>query len=282
MFPKAAISLLLFCQCHALAPRANVADGSTRRNVLRDLLMGGIAATTAPAAAQAMDSLDVDSYLKSGGVSMPMGVSGQGGKMRPETGVVLRDGAELSRDSRNGNVAAEIVLQANKDEFVPVLATFSSPWPLASGSTYDVECRDGNTGDGVYLAVSSNVKGKSILQLDNQFFQEQLFSPTGRFSFYGAPTDVKIKKSKAPSDDDAYKTMDIDFSILSQSTGAEVPRKARVVATIPPGSSQVVMLVASASAGRWRKGSDEKIAGIIDSFRAVLAPQTNLRLKSRS
>ena len=36
------------------------------------------------------DSFDIDAYLKTGGVAMPMGVSGQGGKMRPATGVVLR------------------------------------------------------------------------------------------------------------------------------------------------------------------------------------------------
>ena len=123
----------------------------------------------------------------------------------------------------------------------------------ASGSTYDVECRDGTTGDGAYLAVSANVNGKSIEELSNQFFQEQLFSPTGRFSFYGAPTDIKIKKSTTSGNYrsvkigiqqeclplatllipwpflfctclimSAIRTMDIDFSILSQSTGAEV------------------------------------------------------------
>jgi len=36
------------------------------------------------------DEMNVEDFLKKGGVSMPMGVSGQAGKMRPETGVVLR------------------------------------------------------------------------------------------------------------------------------------------------------------------------------------------------
>ena len=150
---------------------------------------------------------------------------------------------------------------------------------IATGSTYDVECRDANNGDGAYLVVSSDVKGKSIGELSNQFFQDQLFSSTGRFSYYGEPTDVKITKSAVNGN---YKTMDINFSILSQSTGAEVPRKARVIATIPEGASQAVLLIGSASALRWKKGSDQKIASTIDSFRATPAPQTSLRLKGRT
>lgn len=36
------------------------------------------------------DTLDIDNFLRSGQVSNPMGVSGQAGKSRPETGVILR------------------------------------------------------------------------------------------------------------------------------------------------------------------------------------------------
>lgn len=128
------------------------------------------------------------------------------------------------------------------------------------------------------MAVSKDVKGKSIAELSNQFFQDQLFSSTGRFSFYGQPTDVKITKSATNGD---YKTMEVNFSILSQSTGAEVPRKARVIATIPEGASQAVMLIGSASSSRWKKGTDQKVAAAIESFQAIPAPQTSLRLKAR-
>lgn len=237
----------------------------------------GIAASTL-IASPATAVVDVESYMKTGGVSMPMGVSGQGGKMRPETGVVFRDGSEASR-SNKGDVLAEILVKgSSSSDKLPVLATFTSPWLLATGPTYDVECRDGDTGDGAYLAVSGDVKGKSIEELPNAFFQEQLFSPTGRFSFYGAPTDVKVRK---PTINGNYRTMDIDFSILSQSTGAELPRKARVIATIPEGSTQAVMLVGSASAARWKKGSGDKIAATIDSFRATPAPATSMKVRAK-
>jgi hypothetical protein len=53
----------------------------------------------------------------------------QAGKSKPETGVVLREGSEVSRDSRSGNVLAEILVKGNGN-LMPVVASFSSPWPL--------------------------------------------------------------------------------------------------------------------------------------------------------
>jgi hypothetical protein len=75
------------------------------------------------------DGLDVKDFLKTGQVSQPMGVSGQAGKSKPETGVYLRDGSDISRDPRSGEVLAEIVVDGN-DGKAAVLASYSSPWPL--------------------------------------------------------------------------------------------------------------------------------------------------------
>lgn len=73
----------------------------------------------------------------------------------------------------------------------------------------------------------------------------------------------------------------MNFSTLSQSTQTEIPRKAKIVATIPNGSEQVVMLVGSASALRWKKGSEKAIVTITDSFRAVRAPETALKIRAK-
>jgi hypothetical protein len=140
-----------------------------------------------------------------------------------------------------------------------------------------VECRDSKTGDGAFLAVTSDVGGKSLADLKDSFFSKSIFSSTGRFSFYGQPTDIKLKTSEVKGD---YRIMDISFSTLSQSTQTEIPRKGRVIATIPSGSSQAVMLVGSASAIRWKKGSDKLVASTMDSFKAVAAPQTSLRMRA--
>lgn len=75
--------------------------------------------------------------------------------------------------------------------------------------------------------------------------------------------------------------MDVSFSTLSQATQTELPRLAKVVATVPNGSKQAVMLVGSASAARWKKGSEKAVTATIDSFRAVEAPQTGLKVRAK-
>ena len=80
--------------------------------------------------ANAVETTDIDDFLRTGGVSMPMGVSGQAGKSKPETGVVLRDGTDISRDSKSGNVLAEILVQKADKELMAVVTSFQSPWPL--------------------------------------------------------------------------------------------------------------------------------------------------------
>lgn len=107
---------------------------------------------------------------------------------------------------------------------------------------------------------------------------ENLLAPTGRFSFYGQPTDVKIKKSTTKGD---YRIIDLSFSTLSQATQTELPRKAQLVATIPKGSSQAVMLIGSAPASRWKSGADEDIYTTVESFRAVPAPKSSLKLRRK-
>ena len=90
----------------------------------------------------------------------------------------------------------------------------------ATGSLFDVECRDSSTGDGAFMAVSPNVAGSALADLKDSFFVKTLFSSTGRFSFYGQPTDIKVKSSVMK---DNYRVLDVGFSTLSQSTQTEIP-----------------------------------------------------------
>ena len=161
----------------------------------------------------------------------------------------------------------------------------------ATGTVFDVECRDSKTGDGAFLTVTSSVNGKTLEQLSDAFFMDNLIRRDGRLSFYGSPTDVKITSSQLlmvgngndndSSSSGAYKVMDLSFSIISQATQTEIPRRARLAVTIPSGSDQAVMLVASASTNRWNKGSDKLVATTIQSFRAVPAPATNLKIRAK-
>jgi hypothetical protein len=128
-----------------------------------------------------------------------------------------------------------------------------------------------------------------LSDLQDSYFVQTLFSPTGRFSFYGPPTDIKIKNSFMSTTTDNnnninrynYKILDVTFSTLSQATQTEIPRVARIIATLPTGSNQAVMLVGSASAARWKKGSDRAIASTIDSFQAIAAPPTELKMRAQ-
>lgn len=249
-------------------------------------LLGGAGVGVANVAlADEPAGFDVDNFLKTGAVAMPMGVSGQAGKGKPELGVVLRDGSEVSRDARTGDVLAEILVRSgsNADELVPVLAGFSSPWSLQSTDT--VECRDSNTGDGAFLALSPSIPtttSTSLKDVSPSFLMETLFSPTGRFSFYGEPTNVKVKKNIIMDNNDDVRILEITFSTLSQSTQTEIPRNAIVAFTIPKGTQQAVMLVASSNASRWKKGSETTLRNVISTFRAIPAPPTNLKVRAKT
>ena len=144
---------------------------------------------------------------------------------------------------------------------------------------FDVECRDASTGDGVFLSVTSNTKGKDIFELPSSFFLDQLFAPTGRFSFYGSPTNVKVKKSFV---ENGKRIIEFSFSNLSQSTQAEIPRNAMLVASLPTGMEQAVVLAGSATATRWRtKGSESAIRKTIDSFNASPSPKTSMKVRAK-
>lgn len=256
---------------------------TSRRDIINGLASvcgtGLLAVGETPKPAWSADSLDVDAFLRKGVDSGGgMGVSSQAGKSRPETGVFLREGSEVSRNRKTGDVNAEIVVNGVNGESMAVFVGYSSPWSLAEGSFYDIECRNQKTSDGAFVQVTTNTKGKSISDIDNSFFLENLLAPSGRFSFYGQPTDVKVKKSATKED---YRIIDLSFSTLSQATQTELPRKAQLIATIPKGSSQAVMLIGSAPAIRWKNGSDNDIYSTVESFRAVAAPKSSLKLRRK-
>ena len=277
------VASLAFSRPAAVKPKVATDVQISRRDVVGASLsfaasLAFLAPSRANAAAAVQDSLDTDEFLRTGvDAGGNMGVSSQAGKSRPQTGVVFRDGTDVLQ-GKSGDVSAEILV-GTKAQPSSVLVSFTAPYKLETGSVFDVECRDGKTGDGAFLAVTTPANGKALGELPSSFFLERLFDPTGRFSFYGPPTDVKVKKSTMI--DDATRVLDVSFSNLSQSTNAEIPRKAVLVATIPKGTDNAVMLVASANEGRWKKGGEDRARGIVESFRAIPAPKTNMKLRAK-
>jgi hypothetical protein len=222
------------------------------------------------------ESVDIDNFLRTGTEAFPMGVSSQAGKSKPVTGVFLRDGTAAERDTRTGNVLAEIVL-GDKADLSAVLVSFQSPWALAKGSVFDVECRD-KDGDNAFLSVTEKINGKTLEDIPSSFYLDQLFAPTGRFSFYGSPTNLKVKKSQIV---DNKRIIEFSFSQLSQATNAEIPRQAIMVASKPGNTDQAVMLVASATSTRWKRGSENAVRDTIASFNASPSPRSALKVRRR-
>lgn len=223
------------------------------------------------------DQLDIENFLRTGTEAFPMGVSSQAGKSKPVTGVFLRDGTDVERNTKTGAVLAEIVL-GDRSDLSAILVSFASPWPLAKGTVFDVECRDAKTGDSAFLSVTEKTGGKSIEDIPTTFFIEQLFAPTARFSFYGPPTDFKLKKSEIEGN---KRIIEFSFSQLSQSTNAEIPRRAIMVATKPENTDQAVMLVASSTAQRYKKVTEKDIRQTISSFNASPSPKSALKVRRK-
>mmetsp|Transcript_12033 Transcript_12033/g.16640 ORF Transcript_12033/g.16640 Transcript_12033/m.16640 type:complete len:102 (+) Transcript_12033:770-1075(+) len=93
------------------------------------------------------------------------------------------------------------------------------------------------------------------------------------------PLTLKSKKSRMLNDN--TRLINLSFSSLSQSTMTEIPRNALVAVTIPEGAEEAVMLVGSASANRWKKGAEEAVTKTVESFRAVAAPKSSLKIRAK-
>jgi hypothetical protein len=155
---------------------------------------------------------------------------------------------------------------------------FACPCFIAKGSVFDVECRNADTGDSAFLSLSQKANGKSVEELPTSFFTKSLFSPTGRFSFYGQPSDIKVKKSYM---DGKNRIIELSFSILSQSTGAEIPRSGIIAATIPEGADEAVMLVASSTALRWSRVTEKDCRKTAESFNVSPSPKTGMKVRAK-
>ena len=106
------LSLVMLTGSHAFSPSSPprlVSSSSSvlfshhsddRRNFLTKFVGGSVIAVIP----QLSNAVDTEDFLKTGQVSMPMGVSGQAGKAKPVTGVILREGSDVSRDERSGDV----------------------------------------------------------------------------------------------------------------------------------------------------------------------------------
>lgn len=209
------------------------------------------------------------------------GPSSLSGKPRPETGVVLLEAVEQTGNT----ISAELVCAAPTGG-ISAVAVFDSAWPLAKGNYYDVESRNAK-GDAAYVHVATLPAGQKLETVPNTFFTDSALGPTGRFGSYSAPQITSLSASTHGGK--AMRYVDVSFNALTQS-GTEVPRKGIIAALQPAGSSDVLMLVSSVGAARWKKGGDADVKLAAESFQVTRtrptkfarANENDYRLNGRS
>ena len=138
-------------------------------------------------------------------------------------------------------------------------------FPHRLGNYYDVEVRSKEGGDCAFLVSKTPPQGTSS---SASWFSDNIFGISGRYGAYGAPQDVRVLRDERDRSLDGGRLLEYSFTALKGN--AEVQRRAFVKAVSPPGSRDVVILVAGTTASRWRKENGEKTSrAVVDSLLAV-------------
>jgi hypothetical protein len=111
-----------------------------------------------------------------------------------------------------------------------------------------------------------------VTSVPASYLTNSVFNKYGRFSAYGAPTDIKVLSDVTKSQ---TRFIEVVFSVLTAS-GADSPRRGIIAATQPNGSNDAIMLVSTSTTARWKKsGADQSARQAAESFRIVGTRTTN-------
>lgn len=228
-----------------------------RRMLVRSAILLTACPLTRPALAE--------EYLETGGSRLASGVSG---KARPETGCILTEQVVSSTGSgKLTTISAELVTNGG----VAASVAFDAAWPVARGTFFDVEARSPE-GDSAFVHVRKLPSDASVTSVPASYLTNSVFNKYGRFSAYGAPTDIKVLSDVTKSQ---TRFVEVVFSVLTAS-GADSPRRGIIAATQPNGSNDVIMLVSTSTTARWKKsGADQSARQAAESFRIVGIRTTN-------
>ena len=196
------------------------------------------------------------------------------GKTRPDTGCVLVSEPRIEKIGKAQIASAELV---TSDGYVAT-ASFETPWFLQMGNYYDVEVRSKEGGDGAFLVSKTPPQGTSS---SASWFSDNIFGISGRYGAYGAPQDVRVLRDERDRSVDGGRLLEYSFTALKGN--AEVQRRAFVKAVSPPGSRDVVILVAGTTARARRLRTlrtprRRRVGGEADASRT---PSTRHRLSRR-
>lgn len=196
------------------------------------------------------------------------------GKTKPDLGVIL---PEEVKGGDKGPISADLVLSNG----VMATVAFESVWPLAEGNYYDIASKN-KDGEVAFVQVA-NAGSTPLAKLPKSFFSKSVLGLSGFYGAYGEPIDSKwVDVSPSSSAVAGARTLECSFTPLGPS-GEGSPRKGVVTAVQPAGASDVVMLVSTSSATRWKKANAEAGARrAADSFRVVATRPTALKQEAPS
>eukprot|EP00586_Coscinodiscus_wailesii_P007930 CAMPEP_0172524246 /NCGR_PEP_ID=MMETSP1066-20121228/294085_1 /TAXON_ID=671091 /ORGANISM="Coscinodiscus wailesii, Strain CCMP2513" /LENGTH=177 /DNA_ID=CAMNT_0013307361 /DNA_START=454 /DNA_END=987 /DNA_ORIENTATION=+ len=172
-------------------------------------------------------------------------------------------------DNSGGGVSTELIAP----DGTPVLLSFDAPWPLLK-STSGIESRGLSNPEAAFVQVApvpSGVGGEDKLPVG--FFAGSVFGPKGKFGAYGAPADLKVKKTSSPASSSEPTIYTVSFTTLTPAM-RESERKAFISAKIV--GDGVFMLVTGSTAVRF-KSQEKLLRDVAESFRVVPAPKSSLR-----
>eukprot|EP00629_Pelagomonadales_sp_RCC1024_P003912 CAMPEP_0119269054 /NCGR_PEP_ID=MMETSP1329-20130426/6605_1 /TAXON_ID=114041 /ORGANISM="Genus nov. species nov., Strain RCC1024" /LENGTH=271 /DNA_ID=CAMNT_0007269041 /DNA_START=317 /DNA_END=1128 /DNA_ORIENTATION=- len=231
----------------------------------RSVLLAPLTPLAANAVEQPMKtSSDFQSYEAVTGESRGanLGAGSISGKSRPVTGCTLVE----APTSAGGTVSAELVLSGG----VLAKVAFDAPaLKLAKGFYYDVEARD-KLGDSSYVHVIPAASGQD---LSPSYLASQILRTDGRYGAFGPPTDVKATAAAGAG---SSQLVDVAFSAITPG-GSLTPRRAVLAAATAPGSSDVLVLVSSASESRWNAGGEAAARAVSKTFRVAGTRPTKLK-----
>mmetsp|Transcript_15782 Transcript_15782/g.47094 ORF Transcript_15782/g.47094 Transcript_15782/m.47094 type:complete len:250 (+) Transcript_15782:355-1104(+) len=185
---------------------------------------------------------------------------GAGGlsKTKPNTGVRVADRADTAGAARPetrppGPVSERLFGRSG----LPVDVSFTSPWATSAG----LVSRDYQTGDGAFVLVAP-AAGKL-----EKAVEAKLFAKDGKYGSYGAPSDVKLRRTEPRGETDVV----YEYSFVALTPAMrEVEKRVRARAVVVGGDAYV--LVAGSTANRW-KAAEPNVVAAVDSFAARPAPE---------
>ena len=183
------------------------------------------------------------------------------GKTKPDLGIILVKEPEATK----GGVTGEFIISGGN----AALVKFDSPWPLAEGGYYDIEAKSKDGSDSAFVQLVNLPSGKTLSSAPKTFFTDMLLGVDGRYGAYGGCTVGAVKELDA---DGKARQLEISFEALTPG-GSEIARRGTLTA-VPVSPSQVVMLFASTSAGRWKKGGKDEAMKAVSTFSVTTRPTT--------